>query len=601
MNNREEAPEASARWEKLKLLQEHYASFTTFLEDGMLELGFSTTDIQKEIGAWMEHGPQYLMVQAQRGQAKTTIAALFAIWCLIHSPSHRVLILSAAGKQAGDISTLIVRLIMTMDVLECMRPDKQAGDRTSAEDFDIHHSLKGVDKSSSVSCFGIDSNIQGFRADLLIPDDVESGKNSATALMRARLLHITKDFTSINSTGRIIWLGTPQTLESIYNSLPARGVAIRIWPGRYPNEKQLKFYGGNLAPSIARKLAADPSLASGGGYLGNQGKPVDPMILGEEQLQSKERDQGEAYFQLQHMLNTTLSDALKFPLKPEKLVVLRTDGERGPLEVVRGMNDSLLKDYQVCDHPFKMMTPHHISKEIGKFQSRWAYVDPAPGGQNADETAWALGGFLNGNIYLLSAGGLPGGYEEEKLKELASIMARWKVDGITIEKNMGFGAFRQVWSPILRATPQDISRPDGPKFQCQLEDDLVSGMKEGRIINTLSPVMGRGALIVDEAVVEEDAQRCAAYGSSLGQTYSLFYQLHKMHQVRGALVHDDRVDALEGLVRHYQDALAKDQKKGLEAAQKKAHAEAMKDPLGHNRYKTSPVHRAGVSMLKRRR
>lgn len=589
MKAREDAAAAQARWRKLKVLQEHYTSFIPFMEDGMEELGFSATAIQREIAAWLEFGPQYIMVQAQRGQAKTTVAALYAIWCLIHSPSHRVLILSAGGNQASDIATLIVRLIQNMDVLECMRPDKLAGDRTSLEKFDIHHSLKGTDKSASIECHGIDSNLQGLRADLLLADDIESGKNSATQVQRAKLMHITKDFTSINSTGRIIWLGTPQTMESIYNSLAARGVSIRIWPGRYPTPEQRKFYVGNLAPSIARKLDLDPSLAKGGGLLGDQGQPIDPEILDEAALQKKELDQGEAYFQLQHMLNTTLSDAQRYPLKPSKLVVMRVAGGRAPLTVVRGMEDTHLRDFSVADHAFKLTIPHEVSKETAAFQSIWAYVDPAAGGANGDETAWAIGGFLNGNIYLLSAGGMPGGYDEHKLEELAVILARFKLDGLTIEKNMGYGAFRQVFLPILRK-----------HIQCQVEDDLVTGQKEKRIIGTLAPIMGRGALIVDESVVEEDRRYCESYSPSLRQSYSLFYQLEKLSEVRDALLHDDRADALEGLCRHYQDAIAKDQAKGLAAVKARAHAEAIKDPCGHNRYSTRPYSGA-PSMLRRKR
>jgi hypothetical protein len=537
----------------------------------------------------MEYGPQYLMVQAQRGQAKTTVAALFAVWCLIHSPAHRVLVISAGGTQANEISTLIVRVIMSMDVLECLRPDKMAGDRTSVEAFDVHHSLKGLDKSPSVACVGIDSNLQGKRADLLIADDVESGKNSATAVQRAKLLHITKDFTSINSTGRIIWLGTPQTLDSIYNSLAARGVSIRIWPGRYPTEKQRLFYGMNLAPSIVLALSKNHSLATGGGLLGDQGQPIDPMILPESILQAKELDQGEAYFQLQHMLNTTLSDAQRYPLKPEKLVLLRTDQVRMPLNIVRGMLDTHMVEKSIADFPFKLSIPHEVSTETAPFQSLWAYVDPAAGGANGDETAYAIGAFLNGNIILLAAGGIPGGYEEEKLEKLAKIMACYKLDGITIEKNMGFGAFRQVWTPILRK-----------HLQCQIVDDLVTGQKETRIINTLAPIMGRGALVIDENVLAEDRACLQAYSPSMQQSYSLFYQLAKMSAVRGALVHDDRADALEGLCRHYQEAIALDQKKGLEKMRAKAHAASIEDPCGHNRY-TATTPRRHASMLKRRR
>lgn len=242
MARRESASAASLRWSQLELLRGHYREFTTFLADVMTLLGFSTTEIQHDIAQYIAHGPQYLMVQAQRGQAKTTIVAAYAVWCLIHDPTYRVLIISAGSTQANEISTLVIRIIMTMDELGCLRPDTNNGDRSSVEAFDVHYSLKGVDKSPSVACVGITAQLQGKRADLLIADDVESAKNSSTAVQRAQLLHLTLDFTSI-SLYRIVWLGTPQSSESIYNTLPARGVSIRVWPGRYPTAEQLDNYG----------------------------------------------------------------------------------------------------------------------------------------------------------------------------------------------------------------------------------------------------------------------------------------------------------------------------------------------------------------------
>jgi hypothetical protein len=585
---RESVELAAKRWEKLVLVQEHYTEFIPFLEDVMEELGFSTTAIQREIGQWIAHGPQYLMVQAQRGQAKTTIAAAFAVFSLVHNPACRVLVISAGGKQAVEISTLIVRLVLNMVVLSCMIPDDRCGDRTSVEAFDVHHSLKGLDKSPSVACVGIDSNLQGKRADLLIPDDIESSKNSATSTQRAKLLHLTKDFTSINSTGRIIWLGTPQTMESIYGSLPARGVSIRIWPGRYPTAEQRKHYGANLAPSLSAKIAMNPSVTQGGGLNGDQGQPTDPQLLDEAALQKKERDQMSAYFQLQHMLNTALSDAMRFPLKPNLIVALRGAGARFPMIVVRGMESSHLLDYCVADHAFQMSAPHELSKETASLQSTWAYVDPAAGGANGDETAFAIGGFLNGNIHVLSVGGLPGGYEESKLRTLAKRLARFKLDGLKIEKNMGHGAFRAVFTPIMREY-----------LHCQLEDDLVTGQKEARIIETLGPVMGRGSLIFDPAIVEEDDRDCERYSASLRSSYSLFYQLAKMTKTRGALVHDDKADALEGLVRHFQEALAMDQRAAVTRQHEREHAALMKDPMGYTRYKNPGPTRP--NMLRHRR
>jgi len=121
---RESADATLLRWQTLGVIQEHYAQFDPFLEDVMDLLGFRTSPVQKDIGSFLCYGPANIMIQAQRGQAKTTITAAFAVWTLIQNPAARVLILSAGGTQANEISTLIVRILMTMEELECLRPDQ---------------------------------------------------------------------------------------------------------------------------------------------------------------------------------------------------------------------------------------------------------------------------------------------------------------------------------------------------------------------------------------------------------------------------------------------------------------------------------------------
>ena len=155
----ESIPLALKRWRDVELLRQEYPTFGPFLVDMMEVLGFRTSELQLDIASYIEHGPDYLMIQAQRGQAKTTITAIYAVWALIHNPKLRILIVSAGSTQANEISTLVVRFIMTVDILEPMRPDKQAGDRTSVEAFDVHHSLKGLDKSPSVACVGVTANL----------------------------------------------------------------------------------------------------------------------------------------------------------------------------------------------------------------------------------------------------------------------------------------------------------------------------------------------------------------------------------------------------------------------------------------------------------
>lgn len=582
------------RWKQVELLQAHYAQFTDFLEDVMQLLGFSVTEIQADIAGFMAYGPQYIMVMAQRGEAKTTIAAAYCVWTLIQSPAHRVLIFSAAGAMATQIALLVSRIIMTMPVLACMRPDKMAGDRTSVAAFDVHHELKGLEKSPSVACMGIGANMQGWRADLLLADDIESSKNATTATERAKLLELTRDFTSINAKGRIIWLGTPQTQDSIYNTLPSRGVAVRIWPGRYPTPEQVRNYGDCLAPLLQRRLAADPSLGTGGGLLGDQGKPTDPQLADEAALQSKELDQGTPYFQLQHMLNTALSDALKRPLRTEQLLVIPHPGRLWPLTIGPDLTGRALRDFSVNAHAFRLNSIAAVAAEeyrAAPLQSTWAYIDPAAGGKvSRDETAYAIGGFLNGTVYVLAVGGVPGGYDLETLERLATVIAGFAPQGVTIEKNMGYGAFAAIFTPILRRKLRGV----------EIEEDLVSGQKELRIINTLAPVMGRGSLVFTEQAVQHDEETTSGYAPSERAHYSVFYQLGRLTRQRDSLPHDDRADALEGLVRKYQTEMAQDQKKRLESQLRKEHEEMMRDPLGHNRY--GDRDKSGrLSMLARRR
>lgn len=575
------------RYKHLFVLQELYTDFVPFMALCMQFLGFSSTRIQRDIAEYLQHGPHYLMVQAQRGQAKSTITAIFAVWCLIHDPKYRVLVVSAGGAQANEIATLITRLILHMPELACLRPDRNAGDRVSVEAFDVYGGLKGVDKSPSVACIGITGNLPGKRADLLIADDVESPKNGRTPGQREILLQLTREFSSICQTGRIIYLGTPQTDSSIYNTLPARGFAIRIWPGRYPTDEQIEHYGAHLAPFITRMLKQHPEIAKNGGLLADQGQPTDPKLQDEEFLQKKELDQGPASFQLQYMLNTKLADADRYPLKPIHLVVMNLN-ERLPMEVYRGTIATDKRKFQIGSVEFEVMSATGVSEDSAVPQGRCFYVDPAGGGKNGDETAYAVVDFLNGNLYVRAVGGVPGGYSHEGMEKLAQLVAKHQPTVVKVEQNMGHGAFIQSWQPILRKV-----------YQGGLEDDWASGQKEARIIDTLEPIMARGSLIVDESVLQSDWPSTSIHASHKRQLYTLAHQLSTITRDRGSLVHDDRLDALAAACKHWVDALAVDQTKELHRKREKEHRAWVADPLQHNRFK--PPSRGRFPNAKRRK
>lgn len=562
------------RWSDLDLLREEYKEFGPFLYDVITGLlGFNCTPLQLDIAAYLERGPKYRMIQAQRGQAKTTITAAYAVWRLIHDPTTRILIVSSGSDMATEIANWVIQIIMGMEELACLRPDRSAGDRESVKAFDVHYELKGPEKSPSIACIGITSNMQGKRADVLIADDVESSKNSATEIQRERLRHLTRDFTSICSQGDIIYLGTPQSVDSIYNGLVSRGYDIRIWPGRYPTEEELDNYGKHLAPSIRGILTSDPSVQFGGGPMGDRGQATDPALLDEGVLTAKEIDQGAAYFQLQHMLDTRLMDAHRFPLKAAKLVFIHVADTSAPLEInFQPSNDTHLTvpmDWPIADSYYRAAS---FGQEFGKFQGTHMYVDPAGGGQNGDETAYAVTKFLAGRVFWVDIGGVPGGLGEDSLDALTEIAAKWKPDQIDIEKNFGNGALASVWRPKLLR-----------RHSCGIEDVWESGQKELRIIDTLEPVIGSNRLIVDESLLEKDWEDAKKYPVDLRASYSVFYQLSRITRDKGALIHEDRLDALAGSVRFWKEHLAQDEFKARARAAQGRYQDMMKNPLGNGR------------------
>lgn len=561
------------RFAHVAFLAEQYEDFRDFAEDGMTFLGFSLTDMQGDISAFMQLGPRLRMVMAQRGEAKTTLAALYAIWRIVHRPSTRVLIVSAGEQNSSDTAVLIVRLIMTWDILECLRPDKTAGDRTSTAAFDVHYALKGLDRSPSVACAGITSNLPGRRADLLISDDIESNKNGLTVVQRQQLLQLSKEFTSICTHGDILYLGTPQSKDSIYNTLPGRGFSIRIWPGRYPTEDELEKYGDRLAPSIAESILADRTLQTGGGIDGSRGKPADPGRYTESDLVEKELDKGPEDFQLQYMLDTSLVDAQRQQLRLSDLLVANFDNSMLPEILVYQSAPKYLVDLP-SDFPVpmtKMYYPVPTECTFRKPEDVFMYIDPAGGG--ADEIGYGVSTALGPYIHVLDAGGIKGGLTDENGTVLAEIIAELHVSRIKVESNMGHGLFELSLRAILQKHGLGHIGVVG---------EYSTGQKERRIIDSLVSPMQRHRVILHQRVFESDRRWGKQHTQDSRVQYSVFYQLQNITTDRHSLPHDDRVEGLAGAVREWKHVLVDDEHKAAEQRKKAELQGFLDNPMGYS-------------------
>lgn len=562
----EVAKEKVWRWDSITALREHYVLFSDFLYDCMTELmGFNCSEVQIDIGNFIaDESLDRIMVQAQRSQAKSTIVAIYAVWKLIHNCRYRVLIISAGSDVALEIANWVIQIIMTWDMLECMRPDRNKGDRSSTKAFDVHWMLKGAEKSPSVACIGITANMQGRRADLLIPDDIESSKNGLTETQRLALENLSKDFTSICQHGRICYMGTPQTVDSIYKNLPRRGYVVRVWPGRYPTEKEMPMYGDTLAPYITERIKYYPQIQTGGGPNGDRGWAVDPHIPGldEAALTKKELDQGPEYFQLQHMLDTTLSDEGRYPLKARNLVIMDVPPEKAPGAVQWLPSPKLKLDEKLTSHYHcnpELYRPFSVSESVYDYEFKYVHVDPA--GDGADEVAVAAVYMLHGYLFFPEVIGLQGGYSEENLREIAEFCERHKAMEVGVESNMGHGSFAAMLRPVMKQVYELAKNELVP----EVKDVWESQQKELRIIETLSPLLARHRIILDPRVIEYDRESTKKYSLELRDTYKLIHQLVRITRERGALTHDDRLDVIHACARRCMEYMTIDEQEAMDA------------------------------------
>lgn len=590
------------RFGHAQAVAEQYADFREFAEDGMAFLGFDTTDMQADIAMYMQSGPRLRMVMAQRGEAKSTLAALYAVWRLIQRPNCRVLVVSGGEKQASEVATLIIRLITSWDILEYLRPDKLAGDRSSVEAFDVHWALKGLDKSPSVACIGITANLQGKRADLLIADDIETTKNGLTVTQRGQLLQLSKDFSSICTHGDILYLGTPQTKDSIYNTLPARGFEVRIWPGRYPTAEEQAKYGERLAPFLSERIKADPSITRGGGLDGKKGQPADPRRYTEEDLCDKELDQGPEGFQLQYMLDTSLADAARVQLKLENLIVANYDWERLPeVQVYQAapkyaakLPDGFPVALQVMYNPVPVDCAFVKPKEAPMM-----FIDPAGGGK--DEMSWGVSASIGPYIHLLDVQGWKGGLIEANVIRILVCAVKYGVQVIRVESNMGHGLFEiNLRSEIIKAIKEVDEKVDSPVAMALrsmgLHDMVLldilrklgvvgeysTGQKERRIIDSFVSATQRHKIIVHQQVFDSDRECGTQHSIEKRTQYSFFYQFANITTDRNSLPHDDRLEAAAGAIRHWKNVLVVDEEKASEARSAAEAKEFLNNPMGYS-------------------
>ena len=493
----------------------------------------SPTRAQYAIADYLQHGPKRLQIQAFRGVGKSWITGAFVLWTLFNDAEKKIMIISASKERADNMSIFLQKLIIETPWLSHLRP-KSDDARWSRISFDVNCSPH---QAPSVKSVGITGQLTGSRADLMILDDIEVPGNSMTELMREKLLQLCTEAESIltpKKDSRIMYLGTPQTTFTVYRKLAERNYRPFVWPARIP--RSLANYEGLIAPQLQSDID-------------NGAKAwdvTDPDRFGDEDLIEREAAMGRSNFMLQFQLDTTLSDAEKFPLKMADLIVTSINPTNAPDSIIWCSDPSnVIRDAPTVGLPGDYFyRPMQLQGDWGPYDETICSVDPS--GRGTDETAAAYISQRNGFLYLHEMRAYKDGYSDNTLLDILRGCRKYNVSKLLIESNFGDGLVAELFKKHLVQTKQSID----------VEEVRANVRKEDRIIDTLEPVLNQHRLVVDRNVIDWDYSSNKDEAPELRLLYMLFYQMSRMCREKGAVRHDDRLDCLSQGVRYFQDAMA---------------------------------------------
>ena len=275
-----------------KLAEAVRQTFGYYLSAWNAERRRSTPRHHVQIAEWLDRmldeGRRRLLLMAFRGAGKSTVLGLFCAWLLTVHPAARILALSADEALARRLLRNARKAIEQHPESAHLLPARP--EQWSAQRFTVAGSPHGRD--ASMLAAGLEGNITGARADVVICDDVEVPKTSATPALREKLRQRLGELEFILvPDGMQIYAGTPHAWDSIYGT----GARKRTGPGKSVGGKAGKgppARGGFLAGYERFELPV----------MDAAGKPAWPERYGRRHIETLRKRAGPVGFASQMML-----------------------------------------------------------------------------------------------------------------------------------------------------------------------------------------------------------------------------------------------------------------------------------------------------------
>ena len=469
-------------------------------------------------------------IQCQRGAGKSVLVSIFCAWLYYCNPNIKVAVICSTQEFSRRMVKFVRSLFDGHELLRDLVPRKAQDnilddfrkDQLDNEDQFVTGARTQRDPDPSCRAFGITATFTGIHPDIIISDDVETPENSMTVLKRERIHEKCREFESlIMPGGMVLFLGTPQTIDSLYIKYLDHRYVIRRWPAKYPDLNQPKLCE-NIAPDLLKKLKMG---------VVSPGEPTYPERFNIEQLLVKEAIEGPTMFALQFLLDPTLADMDRFPLKLRDLIVMDVAMDMAPTKVLWGTTNPLGYDHAGLDRD-KIHGPVFVDKNWIEFSSSVMYVDPA--GTGKDEVSFAIVKHIDGMLYCPLVGGFGGdGTSDAVMTKLAKICWEYDVQNVVVEKNFGDGMYAKLLQPVIAQYCHGVG----------VEQIHSSGQKEKRILDILGPVTRQHRLVVDPDVI---------------RNHKLCEQFTHLTDEKGCLAHEDQVEALAGACAYFSEAVSLD-------------------------------------------
>ncbi len=317
---------------------------------------------------------------------------------------------------------------------------------------------------------------------------------------------------------------------------------------RVPDARPPEASRARLAEFILDAVRKDPRLI---------GHTTEPTRFPDDDLAKRKLAWGSSGYALQFLLDTSLSDADRYPLKLKNLIVTPLDWRKAP-EIIAWGNDEKLIFQGLQSLGFE---GDHFYKPASASADRMApYTEIVGGldtsGRGSNETSLTIGAELHAMVYCLFNGGWRDGYAPETLKAISKACVDYNVMSLLIESNFGDGIFAELLRPYIEEAWKKANEGRAPELRggtTIVEERAINqAQKEKRILSVLEPITQQHRLVMSSEVIQADYESLKRIdGEETRMRYSLIYQFTHLTHEKDCLVLDDRLESLAIMGAHF--------------------------------------------------